>query len=187
MLPAFAREVRNGLRNHYKNGRYLRQRVLDLIRGEVPRIHAPRRVGRTVHGPAWEESDSDEYVPSSEDEDGAASSSSDDDEDLPPEPKRLLWKWKRNRFGRRIMACGTGEVLHPDKREGRLPKWLERTYRRFTCHYCSEPFRTWPMLVDHLHTTRAHEVYMCCGRTFEDANGFICHLDRVHDGCPDYW
>ncbi|KAJ3368727.1 hypothetical protein GGF31_006151 [Allomyces arbusculus] len=183
MPPSYAREIRNGLRDHYRHGQPLRIHTLDIIRGIPPRQVLPPCVGRTVHGPAWEDSDSDEYVMSSDDDDGSSSG----DDDLPPEPKRLLRTWKRNRFGRRIMACGTGEVLHPDKSTARLPKWLERTYRHFTCHYCTEPFRTWPMLVDHFHTTRAHEVYMCCGRTFKDANGFICHLDHVHEGCPDFW
>ncbi|KAJ3369204.1 hypothetical protein GGF31_005486 [Allomyces arbusculus] len=103
------------------------------------------------------------------------------------EEDRAPPRWPRTQTGRRVMACGRGEVMHPDEQGRRLPAWLVNSYLNCQCHYCGQEFNTWLALVNHFHTTNAHSVYMCCNRTFMDENGYLNHLDNVHGGHVQNW
>ncbi|KAJ3369205.1 hypothetical protein GGF31_005487 [Allomyces arbusculus] len=105
-------------------------------------------------------------------------------DDQPVQDPRAPAQWPRSQVdGRRIMACGPHrEVLHPDDPGSRLPAWLANTYRLRECHYCGHDFDTWNALVNHFHATDAHSVWLCCGRTFMDVDGYLNHLDNAHEG-----
>ncbi|KNE58278.1 hypothetical protein AMAG_05088 [Allomyces macrogynus ATCC 38327] len=112
----------------------------------------------------------------------------DDHDDQPVQDPRAPAPWPRSQNGRRIMACGPHrEVLHPDDPDSRLPAWLANTYRSRECHYCGHDFESWDALINHFHTTDAHGVWLCCGRTFMDVEGYLNHLDNAHDGRVQNW
>ncbi|KNE58276.1 hypothetical protein AMAG_05087 [Allomyces macrogynus ATCC 38327] len=107
--------------------------------------------------------------------------------DADPAPRRVPEPWPRGRNGRRRMACGHGDVLHPEDQTRWLPAWLATSYRDFVCHYCWREFWSWGALANHLHMTSAHAVLMCCNHTFKNEEGYLNHLDSVHGGYADNW
>ncbi|ORZ30456.1 hypothetical protein BCR44DRAFT_117819 [Catenaria anguillulae PL171] len=95
------------------------------------------------------------------------------------------YAWPRHITGRRVMAHGADELLPADelRAEGRrVPPWLANYLNSTQCHYCHQRFATWGQLCNHLYTTRAHEVYMCCNRTFTHERGVVQHLQEKHGG-----